>query len=169
MPDAGPRLSGSWPVGLATARTGRLSKEELDRRYEALGSAPMFADIPKRHRTAIARVTSVRRFPPDATLMTEGTPGSSFMVVLEGSADVRRNGRTIARLGPGAFLGEISLLDPGPRTATVVATTPVTVLDLAGKDFRRIVESEPALAMRMLRELAHRFREMSGAAAGSVT
>jgi CRP-like cAMP-binding protein len=127
----------------------------------------MFADMPKRHRQAIARVTYVRKFAPDVTLMEEGTPASSFLVILEGTAKVRRNGRTIASLGPGDFIGEISLLDPGPRTATVVATTGMTCLDLAGKDFRRILENQPALTMRLLRGLAHRFREAQGSRVGS--
>jgi CRP/FNR family cyclic AMP-dependent transcriptional regulator len=159
MADGAPRLSEGWPVGPVRARSGRLSRDELARRSEALASAPMFADIPKRHRSAIARVTSVRTFGPDATLMKEGSPGSSFMVILEGSAKVRRNGRTVAQLGPGDFIGEISLLDPGPRTATIVATTEVKCLGLAGDDFRGILENEPRLAMHLLKGLAHRFRE----------
>jgi CRP/FNR family transcriptional regulator, cyclic AMP receptor protein len=167
LADEGPRLSGGWPIGPVPARSGRLSTEELTKRFEALASAPMFADIPKRHRQAIARVTYVRTYAPDATLMEEGTPASSFLVILEGSAKVRRGGRTVARLGPGDFIGEISLLDPGPRTATVVATTGVTCLDLAGRDFRRILENQPALVMRLLKGLAHRFREDQGSRVGS--
>jgi CRP/FNR family transcriptional regulator, cyclic AMP receptor protein len=167
LADGGPRLSGGWPIGPVPARSARLSREELAKRIEALGSAPMFADLPKRHRQAIARVTYVRRFAPDVTLMEEGAPASSFLVILEGTAKVRRNGRTIARLGPGDFIGEISLLDPGPRTATVVATTGVTCLDLAGKDFRRILENQPALVMQLLKGLAHRFRATQESRVGS--
>jgi len=129
----------------------------------ALAAAPMFADISKRHLKAIAEVTAIRGFAANTVVMTEGTPGSSFLVIMEGRAKVTRNGRTVARLGAGDFLGEISLIDPGPRTATVVATDALTCLDLAGRDFRRILEANPQLAMRVLRGLAHRFRSMHSA------
>ncbi len=70
-----------------------------------------------------------------------------------------RSGRTIARLAPGDFFGEISLLDPGPRTASVIAESPTICLDLAGADFRDILAREPSLAMKVMRELARRLRD----------
>jgi CRP-like cAMP-binding protein len=158
MPEPTPRLN-AWPVGAPLAHRRGIPKADLSLREEALTMAPMFADVPKRHLRAIARVTSVRTFQAGATLMKEGSTGSSFLVIVAGEAKVLRKSRTIARGRPGDFFGEISLLDPGPRTASVVATTPLTCLDLAGQDFRRILASEPALALHLLKGLAHRFRE----------
>jgi len=157
-----PRRRGGW-LEPAPAGKPRLSGEETRRRMAALAAAPMFAGIPKRHLKAIAGVTAIRRFPPKAVVMTEGTPGSSFLVIMDGQAKVTKNRRTVARLGPGDFLGEISLIDPGPRTTTVVAIDELTCLDLAGRDFRRILEAQPQLALRILRDLAHRFREVTAA------
>ena len=59
-------------------------------------------------------------------LTTEGESGDEFMIIMDGTATVRRNGRRVSQLGPGDFFGEMSLLDPGPRTATIVADTPIT-------------------------------------------
>ena len=64
----------------------------------------------------------------------------------------------MARLGPGELFGEISLLDPGPRTASVIAEGPTRCLDLAGKDFREILQGEPRLAIRIAAALARRLR-----------
>jgi CRP-like cAMP-binding protein len=163
MPEPMTQLSRGWPVGPVSLRPRRMSKEELLLRQRALAAAPMFAEISKRHLRSIAKVTWVRTLPAGATLMAEGSPGSSFLVVLEGQVKVLRNGRTVARGSGGDFFGEISLLDPGPRTATVVAETPVTCIDLAGQDFRRILGNEPTLALRLLKGLAHRLREIQPA------
>lgn len=154
-----PHRRGGW---LEPAPSGkpRLPAAELRRRMDALAGAPMFADIPKRHLKVIAEVTAIRTYAPGAVLMAEGAPGSSFMVILEGRANVVKNDRTVAKLGPGDFMGEVALVDPGPRTATVVARDELACLDLAGRDFRRILEAHPQLAMRVLRGLAHRLRSM---------
>jgi CRP-like cAMP-binding protein len=77
------------------------------------------------------------------------------------SSTVRQGGvggRTRRRLGPGSFFGEISLLDRGPRTATVVAETPVRALSLSAWNFRAALKEHPSLAVKMLKELASRVR-----------
>jgi CRP-like cAMP-binding protein len=71
------------------------------------------------------------------------------------SSTVRQGGvggRTRRRLGPGSFFGEISLLDRGPRTATVVAETPVRALSLSAWNFRAALKEHPSLAVKMLEE-----------------
>ncbi len=158
MPDPMIRFRG-WPIGPVAERSGRMSKEELLGRQRALQRAPMFAGLPKRHLKSIARMAWLRTNPAGTVLMEQGTPGSSFIVVLEGDVKVIHNGRTVAWGSAGDFYGEISLLDPGPRTASVVAETSVMCLDLAGQDFRMIIGQEPTLALRLLQGLAHRFRE----------
>jgi CRP/FNR family transcriptional regulator, cyclic AMP receptor protein len=70
-------------------------------------------------------------------------------------------GRTRRRLGPGDFFGEISLLDRGPRMATVVAETPVRTLSLSSWNFRAALKELPSMAIKMLEELAHRIRTTS--------
>jgi CRP/FNR family cyclic AMP-dependent transcriptional regulator len=151
-------FTGGWPFQ-PVQRGARISREELDRRQEALRNAPLFSDLPKRHLRSIADVTWIPSYREGATILKEGSSGSSFFVILEGRAKVVRNGRTIARLAPGDFFGEISLLDPGPRTASVIAESPTICLDLAGADLRDILGREPSLAMKVMRELARRLRD----------
>jgi CRP/FNR family cyclic AMP-dependent transcriptional regulator len=157
MYDAEFRFTEGWPFK-PTPRGSRIGREELDGRQAALEQAPLLANLPKRHLRSIARVTGVRTYGEGAVMVKEGASGSSFFVILDGRARVVRGGRTLARLSPGDFFGEISLLDPGPRTASVVAETPTRCLDLAGGDFRRILAGQPQLALAMLRVMAQRLR-----------
>jgi len=133
--------------------------EEIARREKALASVPLFAGIPKRHLRSIAKLTAVPSFEPDAAIVKEGSTGSLFFVILEGGANVLRGGKVIGRLRPGDYFGEISLLDPGPRTATVIATERTICLNLAGADFRDVLLQEPKLALNVMRSLARRVRD----------
>jgi CRP-like cAMP-binding protein len=136
-----------------------MPKEELQRREGALMRAPLFSELPKRHLRTIARVTGVSEFRPGTTVVKIGAPGRAFYVILKGEAKVvSKAGRTVRRLKAGDFFGEISLLDGGPRSATVIAETPLWCLSLAGQDFRDIMAREPTLAIAIVRELAARLR-----------
>jgi CRP/FNR family cyclic AMP-dependent transcriptional regulator len=135
-----------------------ISRGALAEREAALSKAPLFSDLPKRHLRSVGRVAWVREFPEGARIVKEGSLDSAFFVILEGRARVVRDDRTIARLRPGDFFGEISLLDQGPRTATVVADSSLRCLTLAGQDFRQIMEREPRLAVNIAAGLARRLR-----------
>ncbi len=94
-----------------------------------------------------------------ASIVREGEPGDAAFVILEGEAKVvRPGGRVIHRLLPGDFFGEISLLDGGPRTATVVAETPMTLLGLDRAHFRGLIENEPSVAVNLLQHCAAMLR-----------
>jgi CRP/FNR family cyclic AMP-dependent transcriptional regulator len=149
-----------WPVGPTPSRQRRLSKDDLAARQRAIEQAPMFAGLSKRHLRALARVGWLRTYPAGAAIIEQGRTESSFVVITEGKVKVTRGGRTVARGSAGDFFGEISLLDPGPRSATVTAETPVACLDLAGQDFRRILREDPTLALRLLTGMAKRFRDV---------
>ena len=147
-----------WPYVPVPRGARRISTEEQARREEALAQAPLFANLPKRHLRSIARLTGVSAYEEGGAVVREGDPGSRFHVLLDGRAKVVRRGRTVARLSAGDFFGEIGLLDPGPRTATVIAESSLRCLTLAGKDFMDILAGEPVLATRVMRELAGRLR-----------
>ena len=76
--------------------------------------------------------------------------------MIEGQIDVRRRGRRVARLGPGSYVGEIALLSRSPRTATVVAATPLRVLAISGADFVELLDGIPELWLKVARTLADR-------------
>lgn len=127
-----------------------------DRRVELIRGLPLFELCSKRDLRRIAALADERELDPGTELIREGEPGSEFYVVVEGAIDVRRGKRRVARLGEGSFVGEIALLSRSPRTATVVATTPLRVLAIDGRDFVELLDSMPELWLKVARALADR-------------
>ena len=131
-----------------------------NRGRDILMGVPLFSELSKRHVKRIADLMDEERYHEGASVVREGEDGDSMYVLVEGQADVRRGDRTVDRLLPGDFFGEISLLDAGPRTATIVADTPITVLAIRRGPFNRMLEQEPEIAARILTALARRLRLM---------
>ena len=125
---------------------------------DSMAQVPMFTACTKKELHAIERLTTQQSVPAGKTLTREGEGGSEFAIILEGNA---RNGREIGRLGPGDYYGEIALLDPGIRTATVTAETPMTLALLTPAEFSQALDEVPALAHKILRGLARRVHELS--------
>ncbi len=121
---------------------------------------PFFSELPKRHVREIARTAWISEFPEQAVICREGSVESAFYVLINGRARLERSGRKTARLSAGEFFGEISLLDPGPRTASVIGETPVRCVQLVGSDFRAMLAKEPLLASRVAIGLARRLRRV---------
>jgi CRP-like cAMP-binding protein len=90
----------------------------------------------------------------------QGDVGRECFVLVDGTVKVERNGRKVASLGPGAYFGEMSLLDKGPRTATATAETACTVLVLGPREFSGLLDEVPQLAHKLLAALAARIREL---------
>ena len=94
-------------------------------------------------------------------IIKEGTSGSSVFLIVEGLCEVRRNNNRIRELRPGEFFGEISILDPAPRTATVRAVENSVLLVLEGYDFRTALKSSMQMSQRLIVVLAERLRHMT--------
>jgi CRP/FNR family cyclic AMP-dependent transcriptional regulator len=124
-----------------------------------LAAVPLFWACSKRDLQIIARHTEVIEIPAGVTVIEEGGKGDAFFFILSGEAEVLRKGRTVATLGPGRFFGELALLDPAPRDATVVAASPLTVGVLGARVFRAIVRDVPNMSDKLLRGMAQRLRE----------
>lgn len=131
-----------------------------DEYIDHLKSVPLFSSLGRKDVTAIARAADEIDFAAGTTLITEGESGSEAFIVLTGSVEVRRGGRAIASLGSGDIIGELSLLDQSPRTASVVCTTDCTVLVIDRRHFAPLIETSPPLGLEFLRELASRLREL---------
>jgi CRP-like cAMP-binding protein len=127
-------------------------------RYEALAEVPMFAFLPKRHLRRIARQMLDYEFEAGRTIVRQGENGETLFVLLEGRARVVRGGRAVARLRPGDFFGELAVLDDRPRTASVVADSPVRCVVLHRDELRKILAEEPRAAWALLRAMAGRLR-----------
>ncbi len=125
-------------------------------KVDLLKRAPLFAKLPKKHLTEIAALADEIDLPEGKELTKEGAPGREFFVLIEGSADVRRNGRKVNTMRAGDFFGEIALISGSPRTATVTATEPVRTLVLTQRDFRTLLRNEPEIQSKVLEALAER-------------
>lgn len=108
---------------------------------------------------AIAELTMEVGFEPGEVVVREGDVGDAFYVITSGSAAVERRGSALRELRAGDFLGEISLIDGMPRTATVTATSPLAALRLARDDFDRLIDEHPAIRLELLMALTERVRK----------
>jgi CRP-like cAMP-binding protein len=160
-------FAGSVAGAVASKGLGQRAPEGRDRpdrplgkrRADVLAQVPLFAGLSRRHLKQIAEHADEVAFRRGERIVEEDQPGGSFFVLLEGEVKVVRGQRTITRMGPGEFFGEISLLDGGPRTATVVADTPVLAVRVFKRSFDRVVTQEPAVASKILAVVARRLRE----------
>jgi CRP/FNR family cyclic AMP-dependent transcriptional regulator len=128
-----------------------------DTKVEALRRAPLFAGLAKSHLTELARQSEEMDVAAGTVLCREGQTGQEFFVLLDGEAEVTSSkGGPVRKVGPGDFFGEIALLEPVKRTATVTATTPLHFFVLTRQSFQRMLDENPQVERRVLRELAHR-------------
>ncbi|MGH9138554.1 MAG: cyclic nucleotide-binding domain-containing protein [Acidimicrobiales bacterium] len=127
---------------------------------EHLSSIPIFGPLSRRELEKVARASDELKIPAGRDLVTQGQVGREAFVLVEGSATVRRNGRKVTTLGPGAAIGELSLLDRGPRTATVTADGDCTVLVLGAREFAGLLDEVPSIARKILAALASEVREL---------
>ena len=125
---------------------------------EQLKTVPLFSGCSTRELASLGRFLREVDFPAGRMIVQEGRTGTGLHIIIEGETKVVVGDRTRRRLGPGEFFGEISLLDRGPRTATVVAETPVRTLALSAWNFRAALKEHPTMAVKMLEELASRVR-----------
>jgi CRP/FNR family cyclic AMP-dependent transcriptional regulator len=133
---------------------GQKSTEDL------LGEVPLFRDLTPRQRRHIAGLMTRLDEPAGTVLTREGTAGAEFVIVLEGAVEVRQGDRVIKTLGPGEYVGEIALLRHQPRTATVVATTPVAIEVLNRREFTTLLNDNPEISAQLLATVAERLAEL---------
>jgi cAMP-dependent protein kinase regulator len=125
-------------------------------KIELLKRVPLFAHCSKQELAAVAAVADELDLREGKELTTQGRPGREFLVLVEGEAEVRKNRRKLRTLGNGDFFGEIALITKRPRTATVVAKTPVRVLVITDRSFQSLLERSPSIQTKVLQALAAR-------------
>ena len=131
----------------------------LDHYETRLANIPLFRACSKRDLRAIARLADYDACQPGEVLVKEGQRGSELFVIVDGEAEVRRGGKTVATLGAGDYFGELAVLHPAPRTATVVATTEMDVLIVTPRELTVLLADVPLLARKLLAGMASRIQE----------
>ena len=150
------------PPDTGSESSGAPAKLGQDEKMTYLQRVHLFEACSPRQLRAIARIAEVQEVSPGAVLARLGEPGDRFYVVVDGSAHVEvaqyRN-----RIGPGEFFGEMSLLDGQPRSATVVADTPMRILMIPRREFVTLLREVPSLTERILIALCQRLRHAEAA------
>jgi len=138
---------------------------EVSEARKALLNAPVFQGLDEAHLNTLARAAHERSFSTGSKIIEEGeTRGLGFWVILDGTVDVRKGGATVNTLGPGEHFGEMALLSTldTPRSADVVATADVRVLQLTRWDLRALIKDEPDIALAMMNAMMERLRNTRG-------
>jgi len=127
-----------------------------DKKIELLKGVPLFSHCNKKQLAAVAQLADLVDLPPDKELITEGEAGHEFLIVVEGTGEVRREGRKIDTIGPGDFIGEMSLLTGAPRNASVKTTSPTTLLAVTDRAFWGLLDQSPDIQRSILKAVAER-------------
>ena len=130
-----------------------------DDKIARLEEVPLLEDCSRKQLKAVAKITEVVEVPAATVLARQGNPGNEFYLIMDGSASVELSPRRRVRLKPGDYFGEMSLLDGEPRSATVVADTPMRLLVIKRRDFATLLREAPELTQSILATLSRRLRQ----------
>ena len=140
-------------------RTPRSRRRSKEAKVELLSDVPLFSACSKRDLRRIAALVDEIDIPEGRVLTRQGDPGWECFVIVAGQAKATVPGSGTASLGPGDVVGEMSLLDQGPRSATVTANSDMHLLVLTSRSFSALINQVPLVARRIMAELAGRLRE----------
>jgi CRP/FNR family transcriptional regulator, cyclic AMP receptor protein len=130
-----------------------------DAKIELLKRVPLFAGCSKSELRELAKSADELDIREGTVLTREGRPAREFFVLIDGTARVTKDGKTIADLGAGDWFGEIALITNSPRTATVTATSPGDVLVITDRRFHSVVETMPSIALKVLATVGDRLTQ----------
>ena len=125
---------------------------------DVLKKVPLFSGLDNRELQQIAASMRERRVSAGDVVLEQGAGGAGFFVVDQGEADVTVDGKPVASVGPGDYFGEIALLTGSDRTATVTAKTDMLCYGMTPWDFKPLVESNSAIAWKLLTAMAQKLR-----------
>jgi len=123
-----------------------------------LGTVPFFSGLDEKKRKSLVSEGKEMTYKAGDSIVREGAMGVGFYLILDGRAEVRKGDKVLATLGRGQFFGEMSLIDELPRSADVIAVTPIKCWALTSWAFAALVKANPEVALHMLKELVKRLR-----------
>ena len=127
-----------------------------NQKIDLIRKVPLFARCSRAELKEIALLADEIDLHEGTEMTREGAAGREFFVLLDGTADVKKNRRRVNTLGPGDFFGEIALVSREPRTATVIATSPVRALVITDRSFRRLLDDAPQVQTKVMEAMAQR-------------
>ena len=129
-------------------------------RLAQLSSVRLFSDCSKKELALLDRLADEVNVSAGDQIVAQDEYGRASYLVVEGEASAFRDGDKIGTVGPGESIGELAVIEPGPRTATVIADTDMTLLAMNSPEFLTAIEDVPALSRSLLRSLAKRLRDI---------
>ncbi len=132
----------------------------MDAKTKLFSQVPLFSRLKGKSLERVTQVADEVSVPAGTALTHEGGTAAEFFVIVDGNVEVTRGGGLLATLGPGDFLGEIALVDGGPRTATARTTTAARLLVLTSSQFHTLIDDEPEVRLCVLQALAERVRSL---------
>jgi CRP-like cAMP-binding protein len=127
---------------------------------DQIRAVPLFHEFGDKDLVRVAAIAKEVEFKAGREIAKQGESGIGFHMIVEGEADVSVDGTSHATLGSGSYFGEMSLLDGGPRSATVTAATDLKTISLTSWDFTALLDQYPELARKLLVELCRRLRSV---------
>jgi CRP-like cAMP-binding protein len=125
---------------------------------DTLATVPLFSACSKKELQMVAKSADHVTVPAGKVVVTEGAAGAEFFVIIDGRARVERHGREVNTLGPGAFFGDLALLDRAPRNASVIADSELELAKLGQRAFDELLDL-PGFSKKLLAGLARRLRQ----------
>lgn len=129
-------------------------------KVQHLAGISLFEGCSKKELEKVASAGDEILMTAGSIIVDQGQTGREAFVVLSGKVEVTRSKRKVADLGPGAVVGELSLLDHGPRTATVTCVTDCELLVIDQRNFRAVLQEVPTMAVKLLATIAGRIRDL---------
>ena len=140
--------------------------DQADQKVNSLRSIWLFSGCNKKELALLERACDEADAPAGTLICEEGHSGRDFYLILSGEARVEKGGAEVAILGAGSHFGELSLLDHQPRSASVIAVTPMKLMTLSAREFISVLEEIPSMAQRLLEAMSLRLREADERAFG---
>ena len=128
-----------------------------------LKDTPMFAEMSDGNLSTMLKSTVQKKVPAGTKIVEQGHGGVGFYMILEGTAEVVKDGKAVATLHAGNFFGELSVIDGEPRTADVVAKTDTICMVITQWAMKSILSNHPEIALGMVEELVRRLRATGSA------
>ncbi|MBM3683320.1 MAG: cyclic nucleotide-binding domain-containing protein [Actinobacteria bacterium] len=129
-----------------------------DAKLEHLKAVRLFKGCTGKQLAHVAAITDEVDVEAGKVLCRQGDQAHEAFIIVSGEATIVADGRELNRVGAGEIVGEVSLIDKGPRTATVTAVTPMHLLVVTAQSFEPLLEEVPGLPVAIMRDLAHRLR-----------
>ena len=136
-----------------------------DQKEGLLGQVPLFSGIDEAGLEELGGIADEIEVGPGTVLTREGYREGAFFVIVSGTVRIERGGRTLNTLGPGEFLGEIALLDGGPRTATATTESACRLLSMTYQMFHELLDASPQIRTAIMETVGQRLRALDDASA----